>query len=173
MASGTLVGGPGTRTGPLSASSEARSASSRAATFPNLSWLPPAWPLRLCGASGPGAPRVHALTWRSPAAWQNACWPFPSPSNKAAARRRGPSTGKRGQSRAVWRQTPHQPAPVEMHTRIRHTNRTLHQLFTINFRCRGLPGPNPRRRPNRLRFPGDERSPPSGQGENPGMPEAA
>ncbi len=115
----------------------------------------------------------HASPWRSPGGWRTACWPFPSPSNKAAALHRDPSTGKRAQSRAVRRQTPHHPAAMETHTGIRHANRTLHQLVAINFPGRGLLGPNPCRRPNGLRFPGDKRSPPSGQGENPGVPKAS
>ncbi len=161
------------RTGLPRASNAARNASNRAATFSSLFWLPPAWPLRLYGASRPLVMQGHASPWRSPAGWRSACWPFPSPSNKAAALHRDPSTGKRAQSRAVRRQTPHHPAAMETHTGIRHANRTLHQLVAINFPGRGLLGPNPCRRPNGLRFPGDKRSPPSGQGENPGVPKAS
>jgi len=85
------------RTGLPRASNAARNASNRAATFSSLFWLPPAWPLRLYGASRPLVMQGHASPWRSPAGWRSACWPFPSPSNKAAALHRDPSTGKRAQ----------------------------------------------------------------------------
>jgi hypothetical protein len=73
-------------------------------------------------------------------------------------------------SRAVRRQTSYHPAAMEAHTGIRHANGTLHEFVAINFRGTGFLGPNPCRKPNGLRVPGDERSPPSGQGENPGCP---
>src|SRR6266403_3918918 len=158
------------RTGLPRASNATRNASNRAATFSNLSWLLPAWSLRLYGASGPAVMQGHASPWRSLAGWRSAYWPFPSPSNKAAALRRDPSTGKRARFASSPAPESYHPGAMEALTGIRHANGTLHEFVAINFRGTGFLGPNPCRKPNGLRFPGDERSPPSGQGENPGCP---
>jgi len=76
---------------------EGRSASNRAATYPNLFWSPLAWLLQPCEASGRAAQQGPVSPLRSLAAYRNACWPFPSPWNREAVPRRDPATGKRVQ----------------------------------------------------------------------------
>jgi hypothetical protein len=143
------------RTGLPRASNAPRNASNRAATFSNLFLLPPAWPLRLYGASGPCKVMLHLGDRLRGAEVHVGRFPahrIEQPRFVAILRQRSELD-----SRAVWRQTPHHPPAMETHTGIRHANRTLHEFVAINFRGRGFLGPNPCPRPNGLRFPGDER----------------